>query len=271
MTYEPDERRTGDGRPVPPMPEHAPHAQARWDVVTGPGEAGGAPRERWWRRPARRRAATAVAVAAVVATGGAVAYAAGSPGGAGTGSGALPAAASSPAASPSGDGPGARHGLGPWFRLGAAAVHGEATVKDPDTGAWVVRTWQRGTVQKVDGERVTVRSADGASWTWTVGSDVRVHKGDGSGGTGADALRKGETVFLAGTRSGNGTRTAALAAAGSFLDRKDDGRGGFPWHHKWHRDDDGSPASPTPPASPAPPTSPAPSMPSAPSDSGATT
>ena len=67
-----------------------------------------------------------------------VAYAATSTGPDG---GATPAASGSPS---SPHAPGERHG--PGWRFGAGeAVHGEATVKDRDTGEWVVRVWQRGT------------------------------------------------------------------------------------------------------------------------------
>jgi hypothetical protein len=118
-----------------------------------------------------------------------------------------------------------------WFGLGGDAVHGEATVKDRDTGEWVVRVWQRGTVEKVDGDQVTVKSEDGASWTWTVSSDTRVF-GDGTPDTGADALKKGETAYLAGTRSDDGTRTATHAVSGTWTDKRrdDDWRGKLPGH-----------------------------------------
>jgi hypothetical protein len=146
---------------------------------------------------------------AVLALGGTVAYAATS---AGSGNGALPAASGSASASPSPGEPGDRPGRGPWFGLGGIGVHGESTVKDRGSGAWVVRIWQRGTVEKVDGDRVTVKSEDGAAWTWTVGADVKVFPDDGSG---ADALKKGETVFLVGSRS-DGTRTAQHILSGAW-------------------------------------------------------
>lgn len=184
------------------MPDHAPE----WEVLVGPG---GAELERvgidrlWRRRSRRSRAVIAAATVGVLALGGTVAYAATS---GGSGGDAVPAAAASSSGSPSHGGPGFRHGGG--FGLGGAAVHGEATVKDRTTGKWVVRIWQRGTVTKVDGDQVTVKSDDGTSWTWTVGSGVTAQ--------GSDALKKGTTASLTGTRSDSGTRTADRAFTGTF-------------------------------------------------------
>ncbi|MFJ3897229.1 hypothetical protein [Streptomyces sp. NPDC090083] len=201
MTHDP-EHEAGDSAAVPPMPDHAPE----WEVLVGPG---GAERERvgidrlWRRRSRRSRVVIAAATVGVLALGGTVAYAATS---GGSGGDAVPAAAASPSGSPSHGGPGFRHGGG--FGLGGAAVHGEATVKDRTTGKWVVRIWQRGTVTKVDGDQVTVKSDDGTSWTWTVGSGVTAQ--------GSDALKKGTTASLTGTRSDSGTRTADRAFTGTF-------------------------------------------------------
>ncbi len=213
VTHDP-EHDAGDNAAIPPMPDHAPE----WEVLTGPG---GAERDRgldrlWRQRSRRARAVIAVATVGVLALGGTVAYAATS---GSSGSDAVPAAAGSPSGTPSPGGPGFRHGGGGGFGLGGAAVHGEATVKDDATGKWIVRIWQRGTVTKVDGDQVTVKSDDGTSWTWTVGSDAKAQ--------GAAALKKGDTASLTGTRSDTGTRTADRAFTGTF-DRKGpgDGRGG---------------------------------------------
>ncbi|MFJ3234921.1 hypothetical protein [Streptomyces sp. NPDC086787] len=175
-----------------------------------------------------------------LALGGTAAYAAGSHGPA---SGAVPVAmSSSSSASPSPDhGQGRGHG---FFGLRGLDGHGEATVKDRDTGKWVVRVWQRGTVEKVDGDQVTVASGDGAKWTWTVGPDTKVRGKESN--ESSDALKKGDTALLAGTRTADGTRTAKFAAAGAF-----DRAGG---HHR-----DGRGCSPDHAPSPKP------------SDSGATT
>ncbi|MEV5529234.1 hypothetical protein [Streptomyces prunicolor] len=236
MTHDP-EHEAGDNAAIPPMPDHAPEME----VLTGPG---GAERDYglallWRQRSRRARAVIAVATVGVLALGGTVAYAATS---GSSGNDALPAAAGTPSGSPSPGGPGSRHGGGMWFGfgVGGTAVHGEATVKDSTTGKWVVRIWQRGTVTKVDGDQVTVKSDDGTSWTWTVGS--------GATAQGAAALKKGDTASLTGTRSDSGTRTADRAFTGAF-DRKGPGDrpSGFPSRgHAWEHGGGGPNASPNP-------------------------
>ncbi|WP_316768592.1 hypothetical protein [Streptomyces sasae] len=104
------------------------------------------------------RAVTVALVAGALALGGTVAFAAGS---GGSGSAASPAASGAPPAPSAPDGRGPGHG---WCGTGGMGVHGEATVKDQHTGKYVVRVWQRGTVEKVDGDHVTVKSDDGTSW-----------------------------------------------------------------------------------------------------------
>jgi hypothetical protein len=235
--------------PVPPMPSRAPLAGGDREVLAGPdGDRGpgtvlrGRPRP----RSGRARAVTAAAAVAALALGGTVAYAAASDP---SGSGAVPAAAgTSSSASPSPGGPGGHGFLGPWSRLGGEAVHGEATVKARDTGKWVVRVWQRGTVRQADGDQVTVTSEDGAQWTWKVGPDAVVRKG-GSSRTGAGALAKGDTVMLVGTRSGD-TRTASFVVDGVLGGRArgDDGDGRGPFgggHGPWGREGHEAP-SPSP-------------------------
>ncbi|WP_217553642.1 hypothetical protein [Streptomyces sp. GbtcB6] len=234
MTHEPEQedRRDVDGTEpsIPPMPDRPPQAAPEWEVLSGPGpdhEPGAPLRDRWRRQSIRVRAVTVAFVAGALALGGTVAFAAGS---GDSGSATPPAASGTPSAPPSPDGRGPGHG---WFGMG---VHGEATVKDPDTGKYVVRVWQRGTVQKVDGDQVTVKSDDGTSWTWTVGSDVKV-RGD------SDALKKDATAFLIGTRGGDGKLTASGALSGDFMGM---GRGGM--HDRggpWQRPGDRSP-SPSP-------------------------
>ncbi|MFI7501055.1 hypothetical protein ACIBVL_21640 [Streptomyces sp. NPDC049687] len=217
------------------------------EVLSGPGgeeKERRSPRTLWERRSRRGRAVIAATTVAVLALGGTVAYAATSGGSADGSASASPSASSSPS-----HGPGDRHGRGgPWFGfgLGDDAAHGEATVKDRDTGKWVVRVWQRGTVEKVDGDRVGVRSEDGTSWTWTVGSDTSVFT-DGTSGSGADALKKGDTVVVVGSRSGD-TYTATRVMSGDLGDRgpdQDDRRGGFPGHGPWNRDGDDRSPGPT--------------------------
>ncbi|WP_330284626.1 hypothetical protein [Streptomyces sp. NBC_00588] len=221
MMHEPDREPTAGNETSPDM-----------EVLTGPG---GADREPglWRRRSRRSRAVIAAATVVVLALGGTVAYAATS---GDSGQGATPSASGS--ASPSPDGPGERHG-GRWFGAGGMGVHGEATVKDPDTGKWIVRTWQRGTVEKIDGDQVTVKSDDGAQWTWTVNSDTTVLR-NGTKGSGADDLKKDETAFLIGTLSDNDTRTATHALTGTWnkhpgdMNGRGDGHNRFPGHRNWH-------------------------------------
>jgi hypothetical protein len=128
---------------------------------------------------------------------------------------AVPAFAADPAPSPSASPttktahpghqrhPGKGH---PFLRARALrGVHGEATVQRKD-GFHLV-TWQRGQITSVSSSGVTVRSADGVSWTWTAGGDTRVRK-DGEKSALKD-LAKNDTVLVAGERSGD-TRTARL-------------------------------------------------------------
>ncbi|MCX4878683.1 hypothetical protein [Streptomyces sp. NBC_00847] len=190
------------------------HESDDWEVMTGPGGADHEP-GLWRRRSRRSRAVIAATTVAVLALGGTVAYAATS---GGSGRSGTPSASGS--ASPSPDGPGVRHGGGHrfGFGVGGMGVHGEATVKDQDTGKWIVRIWQRGTVEKADGDQVTVKSDDGAVWTWTVNSGTTVFR-DGTKGSGAGDLKKGETAVVVGTRSDDGTRTATRAISGTWDDR----------------------------------------------------
>ncbi|MEV7320764.1 hypothetical protein [Streptomyces sp. NPDC093970] len=227
MTQEPEQehRRDGGTDPsIPPMPDHPPQARPGREPLpaTAPDRVPGArARDLWHRQPARARAVTVALVVGALALGGTAAFAAGS----GTDSATSPAASGTPSA-PNGHGHGHGHGR---FGMGLG-VHGEATVKDPDTGKYVVRVWQRGTVQKVAGDQVTVKSDDGTSWTWTVGSGVKV-RGD------SDTLKKDAKAFVVGTRGDDGKQTAAAAFSGDF---KGMGRGGGhdhggPWHHRGDR------------------------------------
>ncbi|MFD5016976.1 hypothetical protein [Streptomyces chartreusis] len=203
---------------------------------------GAAPRGLWRRRSGRAKAVTAAATVAALTLGGTVAYAATS---SGSGDGASPSA--SGPASPSPGTPGERHGPGMRFGLGGGGVHGESTVKDRESGEWVVRIWQRGTVEKVDGDRVTVKSEDGAEWTWTVGSDTAVRH-DGDKGSGTGDLKNGDDIFVVGTRADDDTRTADRVLAGNWKEWKQgkgegkdrdrgpgDWRGKFPGPRHWDR------------------------------------
>ncbi|GLW46741.1 hypothetical protein Stsp02_24030 [Streptomyces sp. NBRC 14336] len=204
------------------------------EPTTAPGEvlahgpSDDRPRGLWRQRSARARTVTAATAVAVLALGGTVAYAATSDGSEGS---VTPSASSDPS-----DRPGERHRHGPWFGLRGGGVHGEATVKDPENGdEWIVRVWQRGTVEEVDGDQVTVRSEDGTEWTWTVDSDTVVRKRGDSG-----ALKDGDDVYLSGTRSDGGDRTADRVFAGDWEERDaGERRHEMPWHDDGDGDDDG--------------------------------
>ncbi|MCK1820551.1 hypothetical protein MTQ10_13255 [Streptomyces sp. XM83C] len=198
---------------------------SRPEVLGGPGEErpGRRPPAQMWRRGSRRgRAVVAATTVAVLAVGGTAAYAATSDG-SGT-----PSATASSSSSPDTD---RKHDHRDGrFGRGGPGVHGEATVKDPDSGDWVVRTWQRGTVEKVDGDQVTVRSDDDTSWTWTVDEDSAVHRftgsdpdsdDDASDGSGPGSLQKDDKVVVVGTRTGDDTRTASHVIAGDPDDLED--------------------------------------------------
>ena len=68
-------------------------------------------------------------------------------------------------------------------------------------------SFERGTIQSVNGSDVVVKAADGTTWTWHIVSDTVVRQ-NGSKTT-TSALSPGETVFAAGPVV-SGTRDARL-------------------------------------------------------------
>lgn len=88
-------------------------------------------------------------------------------------------------------------------RRAMRGIHGEATVKRKDGFAKV--NWQRGELTAVSANTLTVRSADGTSWTWTTTKDTRVRKNKAKAALTALAAKDQVVVFgpLEGT-----TRTA---------------------------------------------------------------
>ncbi|MFG2090919.1 DUF5666 domain-containing protein [Spirillospora sp. NPDC048824] len=96
------------------------------------------------------------------------------------------------------------HGL-PGHRLGGHGVHGEATVQRDD--GFRLATWQRGEITALSSTTLTVKSADGVSWTWTTNADTRVRKDHEKAAV--KDLADGDKILVAGERSG-GTRTAKL-------------------------------------------------------------
>ncbi|MGP4026176.1 DUF5666 domain-containing protein [Actinomadura sp. 3N407] len=96
-----------------------------------------------------------------------------------------------------------RRGHGLRGHLGGHGVHGEATVRRDDGFRLV--TWQRGEITALSSTTLTVKSADGVSWTWTANGDTRIRK-DREKATIKD-LADGDEIRVAGERSGD-TRTA---------------------------------------------------------------
>jgi hypothetical protein len=93
------------------------------------------------------------------------------------------------------------------------ALYGETVTKDDD-GTIETHVWQNGQVTSASGSSVTVRSANGTSWTWTLTGDTKLHK-DGKALAAAD-LAEGDNVRVWGTRDG-GTRTAATVTDAAQL------------------------------------------------------
>ncbi|MDI5964505.1 hypothetical protein POF50_015850 [Streptomyces sp. SL13] len=85
-------------------------------------------------------------------------------------------------------------------RAALRGVHGQVTVHGKK-GTYVVREWQRGKVTAVDGSKLTVKSTDGTSWTWTVDKGAKVTRA-GKKIT-ESAVHSGDTVLLTGRRSGS--------------------------------------------------------------------
>jgi hypothetical protein len=70
-----------------------------------------------------------------------------------------------------------------------------------------------------------------------VNDDTTVSAGDPGSGAGADALKKGDTVYVAGSRSGD-TRTAVRVQSGTLDDEAPGDRHfGFPGHGPRDRGD----------------------------------
>ncbi|WP_131741420.1 DUF5666 domain-containing protein [Actinomadura roseirufa] len=97
---------------------------------------------------------------------------------------------------------------GPGGFRGGQGVHGEATLQR-DKGFYLAG-WQRGQITGRSGATLTVRSADGVTWTWTTDANTVVRK-QGEKST-VSALANGDEVIVAGERSGN-TRTAKFVHA----------------------------------------------------------
>ena len=89
-------------------------------------------------------------------------------------------------------------------------VHGQATVKNRKTGQFRVREWQRGSITGVSGATLTVKSADGVSWTWTVEKNARITR-DGKK-VAESALKTGDTVMVVGRQAGSANDALRIVA-----------------------------------------------------------
>jgi hypothetical protein len=84
---------------------------------------------------------------------------------------------------------------------GLRGVHGQVTVKNAKTGQYVTREWQRGTVTATSGNTLTVTSADGVHWSWTVDSKAVTTR---NGAKIADStLKDGDSVLVVGRVQGS--------------------------------------------------------------------
>jgi hypothetical protein len=86
-------------------------------------------------------------------------------------------------------------------------LHGEHVVKDK-AGKIVTVDSQRGVVTAASATALTVKSADGTTWTWTLNGDTRVRGANLQKGATSD-LKLGDTVIVTGPRTGD-TRTAKV-------------------------------------------------------------
>ncbi|GAA2620863.1 hypothetical protein GCM10010411_65940 [Actinomadura fulvescens] len=97
---------------------------------------------------------------------------------------------------------------------GMRGVHGEMTVRRD--GKFVEMAWQRGEVTARTGTSLTVRSADGVSWTWSTSADTKVRKNRAKAALGDVA--GGDQVVVWGDRSGT-ARTAKIVRVPGAKDR----------------------------------------------------
>lgn len=112
--------------------------------------------------------------------------------------------ATAPSAAPADDKAGQRDARGRLRRSAIARLrrvggeHGEFTFRTKKGTRTVA--FERGTIESVSGTDVTVRAADGTTWTWVLTSTSVVRE-DGSR-TSSSALAAGERVFAGGPVTG---------------------------------------------------------------------
>jgi hypothetical protein len=158
-----------------------------------PALSGGRPRKKWFRWGA------GVTLAGFLAGGG-IALAAVS--GGGTNAAASPASSAVSGAS-AGAGARVRWALGRIRRLGGV----EGTVTFHNKKGFHTLSFERGTIQSVNGSDVVIKSPDGTTWTWKIVSDTVVRKNGAK--TTTSALSAGERAFAGGPVA-SGARDARL-------------------------------------------------------------
>lgn len=129
-----------------------------------------------------------------------------------SGAGAVPASGTSSTASAQTSGArtnGAQtYGAQAPRRRAPRGIHGQATLRLRD-GTFADRAWQRGSIAAKTENTITVRSADGATWTWAVADGTRFRRD----GRAADltTIGVGDDVVVTGTPAtgGPGEPTAA--------------------------------------------------------------
>ncbi|TNY37401.1 hypothetical protein [Thermomonospora catenispora] len=94
----------------------------------------------------------------------------------------------------------------PFERLrdrGGRTVRGETVVRRDDR--FVTMAWQNGEIVAASAGSITVRSADGVAWQWTLDPQARIRKNGEKAE--ASALARGDRVKVLGVRAGT-VRTA---------------------------------------------------------------
>jgi hypothetical protein len=108
---------------------------------------------------------------------------------------------------------GARPGScrGPLLALGQAGLHGQITYK-ARTGFRTV-AFERGTLESVSGSTLTVRAADGTTWTWHLVANSAIT--ERAQQVPASKLARGEQVLVAGpvVSSANDARLVRIRPA----------------------------------------------------------
>ena len=87
-------------------------------------------------------------------------------------------------------------------------LHGEVTIQTKKQGAKTVVV-QRGSVTAVAADKITVKSTDGFTLTWTVSNQVKIVQDRKA--VDRSALKTGEQVGLAGEKSGAATDARLIA------------------------------------------------------------